>query len=156
MEVLLTYFPFVCLIFVGVNALIFHARAQRLAGGDQVAQEEYGSLIRGFVLYAGGWFLAQGIGVATGEVRALGIRSEPGAGATTYDWALLAGVAFVNLRFLLWVFREDGAALLARRGGIFKNAPSSPAGVRFWVLAMVAGSLFASSWRMWAATHSGG
>ncbi len=155
MDLVFKYFPFICLIVVGVNALIFRARAERLAGSDEIAQEEYGALIRGFVIYAGGWFLAQGIGVVTGEVSAMGIEPHPGRGVTTYDWVLFAGIIFVNLRFVFWVFREDGAAFLSRRGRIFNAFPTSPAGVKFLALAAAAAGLLGASWRMWAATRGG-
>jgi hypothetical protein len=156
MDSVFTYFPFICVLVVLANAAVFRVRARRLARGDEEAIREYRTVIRGFVFYLAGWFVAQGVGILAGAVSAYAVPTHRSGGVTGYDWFLFALTLFINFRFAVWVYHEGGASVLARCRGIFNAFPETPGGVRLLVGLIVAVSLAGSATLLWQARHPGG
>jgi hypothetical protein len=150
------YFPFVCILVTLINAAVFRARARRLTAGNGESLHEYDAVIRAFVLYVSGWFLAQGIGVVAGLVSAFTVPPAQGTGIRAYDWFLFSLALLINLRFASWVYLENGAEVLARCRGMFDRFPESPRAIRLWVSVIMVVSLAGSANVLWQASNNRG
>jgi hypothetical protein len=145
------YGSLVCILIILINAAFFGARAVRLAGDDAERLGEYQLVIRGFVLYFGGWLIAHCVGVFGGLVSAYDTTARRGAGIRPYDWFLFALALVINARFARWMFQENGDELLARCRGIFNWFPESSEAIRNSTAVLMTAILVGSVSLLWRA-----
>lgn len=142
-DVIARLFPLIAIVVFVADALIFHARANRLSSQMPQKRAGYEKIIRAFLIYGGGLTATYAVGVAMGLINVFPPEESvmtAAAGWSPFAWALFVASLLILIRFSVWLYLRNGAEFLVAHGEIFRQFPESPITVKVLWACMLIGS----------------
>ncbi len=158
-DLLFRYFWVIGIAFVALNVSIGHYRARSLVASGEITRQERNKFSLWLLAGAVALFGTEGLAQAIDRAPSLNclLRFPPDTAGGVLSWAL---TLVTNGALLLWLWRGDGADLLARMAPAYLRGPTgrrfNPSTVRLVLSALlVIGPLWAIAFQLLVASGSG-